>query len=508
MSDEDAGPSLADAFFAPEPAPRSPVAGGRADFDPEDWGAFRALAEQVAAACVDRIEGARELPWRPTPDLVKFELDEPAPTGGAPLEQVMGRVLSDIMPHATGNTHPRFFGWVHGTGLADGLLAAMVEAAMNSNCGGRDHAALYVERQVISWMCGLFGFGERASGVLVSGASMATLYALLAARRRAREVCGDEIAAERLTVYAAEGAHACVDKACDVLGLPARNLRKIPLTQGRRMSLRALRSMLARDRDAGFTPMAVVGTVGGVETGASDDLVKMAGIAKAEAVWLHVDGAFGAWARLARGPWRAQADGIDRADSLGFDFHKWPSVNYDCGCVLIRDGDLHRRTFSNRPNYLTSADDGLAGGDPWFCDYGLELSRSFRALKVWIALKTHGLERLGAVVDKCCRQARRMADRVQAARGLSLCFEPKLNVVCFRPDAPELSDAEADALVTRAAAAMQRAGEAVFSTARIDGRMALRAAIVNHRTRDADIDAAVAAAEAVCLRLRGLRGAT
>jgi glutamate/tyrosine decarboxylase-like PLP-dependent enzyme len=218
-----------------------------------------------------------------------------------------------------------------------------------------------------------------------------------------------------------------------------------------------------------------------------------------EGLWLHVDGAFGCWARIADHPWRDLARGLERADSLAFDFHKWMYVQYDCGAVLIRHGDAHRAAFAMRPDYLEGQVEGLGGGDPWYCDYGIELSRSFRALKVWSCLRAYGLDRLARKISDNCRQAARMARLVEGADELELGAPVALNVCCFRcvPRGVENLDALNRQIATR----LQLDGKVVFSTTRLNGRTFLRAAIVNHRTRDEDIDLAIAAVREACVGL-------
>ena len=463
--------------------------------EPQDWGAFRAAAHGLLDACIDHLEGAREAPWRPVPEEVRagYAIGEaPAPGG----EAALAARLAGVLPYGTGNTHPRFFGWVHGSGLATGVMSEMVAAAMNANCGGRDHGAVYMERAVIDWARRVFGFPEGASGVLVSGTSQATVIALAAARLRALgpEVRRDGQGGRRLVLYAGAGSHNAVRKAVELLGIGADNLRLIPDGAGG-MDVAALGAAVARDRAAGAIPFAVVGTAGSVDTGQFDPLGAIADLAAAERLWFHVDGAFGAWLKLAGPDLAPLADGIERADSLACDFHKWMYVPYDCGLALIRDEAEHRAAFAARPAYLGGEAEGVAGGDPWFCDYGIDLSRGNRALKVWAALTTYGPGRLGRAIALNCAQARRMAAAVEAVEGMALTAPVVSNLCVFTADA-RLAPAAQSALNRRIATALQLSGEAVFSTTSIGGVTCLRAAITNHRTRDEDVDRAVAAVAA------------
>ncbi len=466
-----------------------------ATLDPDDWSQFGALAHRLLDLCIDHLRTARDRPvWQPVPETAKSALAAPLPQQGRPLAEVVRDFETLILPYPTGNTHPRFFGWVHGTGTATAMLAELCAAAMNSNCGGRDHAAVYVERAVIDWCRQIFGFPEAASGVLTSSTSVATVIALGAARvrclgpdSRAAGLAG----ARRLVAYASSEAHSAITKAVELLGLGSAALRRIPVDPGFAIDLDALRAAIARDRESGLLPFCVIATAGSVNVGSFDPIAALADICQAEGIWLHVDGAFGAWIGLASPPWRDLARGIERADSLAFDFHKWMYVQYDCACVLVRDEHAHRAAFAARPDYLAAKDAGLAGGNPWFCDYGIDLSRGFRALKVWFSLQHYGLARLGRRITANCEQASHLARLVRRQPNLELLAQPISNVCCFRYVDRSLTDAQLDDLNDRIAVGLQERGVVAFSTTRIGGRNALRAAIVNHRTEFADIELAV-----------------
>lgn len=465
--------------------------------DPSDLAAFRQLAHQLLDGCLDHLQAARERPWRPLDEAAKAALAPSLPETGIGEAELTQELMTAVLPFGTGSTHPRFFGWVHGTGVTAGLLAEMVAATMNSNCGGRDHGAVYVERAVIDWTRQIFGFPEAAGGVLTTGTSQATVIALAAARIRA---LGPGIRASGIgeapdiVAYCAEGAHQANHKALELMGHGSRALRQIPTAgPASGLDLAELRRRIAEDRAAGRRPFCVIATAGSVDTGAFDDLSGLADLCQSEDLWLHVDGAFGCWARLADAPWRDLVKGIERADSLAFDFHKWMYVQYDCGAVLVRDTELLRAAFLTRPSYLASQDEGLGGGDPWFCDYGIDLSRGFRALKVWAAMRAYGIARLGEKITDNCRQAAHMGSLVEAAEELHLAAPVVLNVCCFRFAPEGLNTQAQDSLNARLATRLQLEGKAVFSTTRLNGRVVLRAAIVNHRTSNDDIDITVAA---------------
>lgn len=464
--------------------------------DPDDWDAFRASAHELLDQCLDQLADARNRPWQPVPENTRSDY---ALTGAARGETATAaRLARDMLPYGTGNTHPRFFGWVHGTGLASGILSEMTAATLNANSGGRDHGMIYVERAVIDWSRRIMGFPETASGVLVAGTSQATVISLAAARLRA---LGPDVRSKgqqsRLTAYAGAGVHNAARKAIELLGIGADNLRKIPETDSG-MDPVALRAAIARDRADGATPFAMIGTAGSVDFGRFDDLNTLADIAAEERLWLHVDGAFGAWTRLAEAPWRGLTDGIGRADSLACDYHKWMYVPYDCGLCLIRDEAEHRAAFAARPSYLAPQKEGLAGGDPWYCDYGIDLSRGNRALKVWAAVESYGADGLGAAITANCRAARQMGDLVTAAPGMKLMAPVISNLCVFTADDSLPPEAQSE-LNSRIARELQLEGRAVFSTTLADGVTCLRAAITNHRTTPEDVTLAI---EAVARKAR------
>ncbi len=457
--------------------------------DPPDWDAFRVEFHRLADACIDRMQAARDLPWQPKPD----DMAERVALGQG--GDVFRRMSEDIMPFATGNTHPRFWGWVHGTGQPVSVAAEMIAATMNSNLGGRDHGAMEVEKAVIEWLRELAGMPCTTSGLLTSGTSQATIIALCAARmRRFGDVRSAGIAdLPRIRVYIAEGGHACVAKALEVMGHGSGSLFKVALTDAGQMDIDCLSDAVDLDRSEGILPLAVVGTVGSVNTGTFDHLGELAGFCAERGIWLHADAAFGFWTLLAEEPWRLLPSGICRTDSIATDFHKWIGAPYECGACLIADGDLHRRAFSSRPEYLAGQAEGLAGGDLWYTDYGIELSRGFRALKVWAAIEALGKQALGAAITDNCRQAELMGQLVERSDWLDLAHPVVSGICCFTPRHGEPEEI---------AAKLQLSGEAVFSTTAVNGRNCLRAAIVNHRTTSDDVRAAIGVVEREVIELR------
>ncbi len=437
---------------------------------------------------LDYVEHIRERPvWQPIPSSTRERFRDPIPRAGSDLAEVHGKFLRDILPYATGNTHPGFMGWVHGGGTPVGILAEMLAASLNANLGGRDHIPIEVERQIVLWMRSIFHFPESATGLFVTGASMANLIGVLIARDVAlgSEVRSAGVAASsrRLTAYASAAVHDCIARAMDYSGIGSDALRLIPAPPGQGMDLAELEKSIRADRRAGFTPFLVVGTAGSVDTGAIDDLDALADLSRRERLWFHVDGACGALAVLA--PDLAPlVNGIERADSLAFDFHKWGQVPYDAGFILVRDGLLHRQAFATSAAYLRRGERGLAGGSAWPCDFGPDLSRGFRALKAWFTLQVYGADALGTAISRTCELARYLETRVKETPELELLAPVPLNIVCFRYRAGD----EMHRVNARIVADLHEAGDVAPSTTVIDGRLAIRAAIVNHRTSQAEID--------------------
>ena len=458
-----------------------------ATLDPADWTAFRAQAHRMLDDMLDYARDIRDRPvWQPAPAEVRARFHSDLPEAPSELAAVHADFMRDILPYAAGNVHPGFMGWVHGGGTPVGMLAEMLSAGLNANLGGRDHAPIEVERQIVRWMRRIFGFPESATGLFVTGTSMANLIGVLIARdaELGFEVrCGGVAGSpKRLAAYASVAAHSCIAKALDIAGIGSDALRSIPVDRRHRISLDALREAIEEDRRTGRTPFLVVGTAGTVDTGAIDDLDALAGLCRGERLWFHVDGAYGALAMLAP-DLAPRLAGIERADSLAFDFHKWGQVPYDAGFILVRDGVLHRNTFATSAPYLRKELRGLAAGAPWPCDYGPDLSRGFRALKTWFTLKVYGTAALGAAISRTCALARRLETLIAATPELELLAPVELNVVCYR-----YRSEDAQRINPRIVIELQESGVVAPSTTILDGRLAIRAAIVSHRTSHREID--------------------
>ncbi len=460
--------------------------------DPLDWQNTRAQGHRMLDDILDYVENIRERPvWQPIPDHVRAHFSSAAPTGPTDLATVHDEFMRHILPYATGNTHPGFMGWVHGGGNVPGMLAEMLAAGLNANLGGRDHAPIEVERQIVKWLRQFFSFPETASGLFVTGTSMANLLGVLVARTAKLGVGVRRygIAAEptRLTAYTSAASHGCIAQAMEISGIGTEQLRVIPTNYNHQIDLKALEQEIAADRRNGFTPFALIGTAGSVDIGAIDDLAALARVARRENLWFHVDGAFGALAILA--PEIApRLAGIEEADSIALDFHKWAQVPYDAGFILVRDGTMHRNTFASPATYLRRETRGLAAGANWPCDLGPDLSRGFRALKTWFTLKVHGTDAIGAAISRTCALARYLESKIKETPTLELIAPVALNIVCFRYRSDNANQVNMEIV-----ADLHESGIAAPSTTMIGDRLAIRAAIFNHRTNERDIDTLIEA---------------
>lgn len=468
-----------------------------------EWEEVRALGHRLVDEMVSLHRGIGAGPvWRPVPPEARRALSGPLPAGGAPLDETVARFREHVLPYHLGNIHPRGWGWVNGTGTTVGAYADFVAAAMNVNCAGAHTGALFVERQVVETLKAAMRWPSAGSGILVSGASMANLVGLAAARDRAGarspvgcapvEVGREGVAALPLTLYASEAVHNSVDRAVRLLGIGTDRLRRIPVDGAWRMDITALERAIAADRAAGLRPFCVVATAGTVDHGAVDPLEAIADVCAREALWMHVDGAFGAVAALSA-ELRPLVAGMERADSLAFDLHKWMHVPIEAACILVRDPADHRRPFASSASYLNALSRGVAATDRWLYEYGPQLTRGFRALKAWFLLLHHGTEKIGRLAAQNVRQTRHLEELLRAEPGVEVLASGPLCVLCFRWRPQGMDRDAVDRLNEELLAELQESGRAVVSSTSVRGAFALRLAITNHRTRSSDLTELVAA---------------
>jgi glutamate/tyrosine decarboxylase-like PLP-dependent enzyme len=487
------------------PSPKLP----EETLDPADWEQFRIFAHGVLDDTISFLSTLRERPaWVSMPGNVRASFREPLPLEPVGPQRAYADFVQNVRPYPNGNLHPRFWGWVQGTGTPLAMLADLLASALNPHMAGFNQAPALVEEQVLSWLKELMGFPGDSSGVLVSGGTMANLIGLAVARTAkagfdVRENGLQGYRGPRLVFYASAETHGWCRKAAELLGLGNSAFRRVSVDANYRIDIEALRELIASDRREAMQPFCVVGNAGTINTGATDDLRALAKVCRDENLWFHVDGAYGALARLSENL-RGVVDGIEQADSLAFDLHKWMYLPFEAGCVLVRDAGAHRRTFAANQNYFGDTDRGVIAGGLPFADRGVELTRGFRALKIWMSLKAHGVRQFSRLIEQNVAQAQYLVEQIRALPELELLAPAPLNVVCFRFHPPHTSESRLNSINKELLLRLQESGVAVPSSTILDGKFAIRVGITNHRSRRDDFDALLAAVSVIGGQLASL----
>lgn len=418
-------------------------------------------------------------------DLEKL-FDEPLPEKGLPIEEILARFRNDIAPNAMGVPSPRYFGQFNPTPLPIGVWADVFTSMLNQNAGAwrNGPTSAMIEARVIRWLCDLLDYGSQSFGTLASGGSEANLIALKCARDNVAATIKDHgvrSAANDPVFYASEQCHYSIDKSVDILGLGRNSLRKIPTDERFHIRVDALREQIARDREDGFVPACVVGVAGTTSTGVVDPLEDLAAIARENGCWYHVDAAYGG--PLAFSPQhKAKLHGIETADSITFDPHKWMFVPFSCGAVLVRDGgSVLRDAFDMTPEYL-SEDRGGADVEFDFFRYGQMGTRRFNSLKLWMAIKFMGREGYARTVERHIELTKYLASRIDALPDFERVGEVETAVCCFRHRSNE------DHVQQRLQQIIERSGEAWLTTTVLHGRRALRVNINSFLTEQHHVD--------------------
>jgi glutamate/tyrosine decarboxylase-like PLP-dependent enzyme len=459
----------------------------------------RAEFDQLGARTIGML-GAylRSLPAQPVDRIVPGDVRKrlmslPMPEQGQSPEELLDFLGREIMPWPVAIGHKRSYGWVNSPPAPISVLADAIATTMNSGLDGFDHSALFLMVSVGRWIMELVGFPVEGSlCLLLSGGSMATLNGLTAARHRAAERAGWNLRAEglqggrpRLVLYASAESHSSIQKCVEQLGIGTDHLREIQTDADFRMRPDALRLAIDVDLKAGHLPVAIVACGGATNTGAIDPLDEIADIAAESGIWLHVDGAFGAWAALDPA-YAGRFKALGRADSVTLNPHKWLQVPVDCGALLTRHPEVHRAAFSLTPDYLEAGHSEA----PWPMEHMFELTYGNRALKTWAAMARLGRKGIAELVTRCNRLAGLLEARVRAMPDFEMLAPASLSVVNFRyrPAGRSFDDAAIDALNERISKAVSESGEAHLPTTRVHGKTSLRACFLHYENDESDVE--------------------
>jgi aromatic-L-amino-acid/L-tryptophan decarboxylase len=454
---------------------------------------------QKASALVARLfaglDNARITPAK-TPAEIASLFDEPLPFEAQPMQSILGEVESKIFANSTLYLSPRFFGYINSGGNQASILADLLASAVNQILAlwHFSPAASEVERRVVQWIAEFIGYSTQAGGCLLTGGSAGNLVGLAVARKQKAPFDTDSLGlgeGPRLTVYASQEVHASVDKAMMILGMGCEQLRKIAVRDDFTIDVRSLEKQVIEDRKNGFHPICVVGVAGTTNTGAVDPLSELADFCRRQELWFHLDAAYGgpaARTQLAGELFR----GLEQADSVVVNPHKWLYVPAEAACILVREAAALRHTFQVAADYLKKEKDVGVDAPIDFKDYGPQLHRSFRALKVWMTFKAYGAARLRAAIESNIETMRYLADRIDASQEFVRLAPVPLSVVCFQyrtADASKHADQSyLNDLNNRLLDALEKDGRIFLSGTTIRGKRALRACSVNHRLRREDVD--------------------
>lgn len=460
--------------------------------DPQDWEKMRALGRRMFDDMLTYMEKIRSEPSGPPPQKAIEEICVPLTQEGEGEEKVYEVFQQSILPYTFPNTRPRFWGGVLSTGSPYGMLVEMLRAGMN---GPQEafFAEAYVHKQVINWIKEMLDFPEEAGGVLVSGGSEANFTGLAVARNAKAEVDmkakGLQSLSRKMTLYCSDETHDCLERSVELLGLGNEALRWIPTDDDCRIRLDTLKKAIEDDKKRNNHPFCIIGCAGTVNSGAFDDLNALADLAKKENMWFHVDGAFGAWVKISK-THKHLADGMERADSLAVDLHKWMYMPYGIACTLVKDKLAHYSTFvyGHDAKYLKSAFDQVKEQIINPHSLALPLSRSFSSLKAYMLLRAYGKNKYSKLIQQNIDQANYLAELIRKDPEMEITAPVVSNVVCFRYKPKGLTEPELEKVNRTICSAINKISFWMVSDTTIKGRYMLRACNVNPRSRKQDFD--------------------
>jgi len=462
--------------------------------DPSDWVSLEKLGNKMIKDMMSYFQNIEGGPtWNEAPGEVKAFFKKSVPSKGVGQKQAYQEFKTKILPYSFGNGHPRFWGYVTGTGFPYAMLSDMLASGMNSISGNFNQSANFLEVQTINWFKKIMNYPQGSSGIFASGGSMSNFIGLNVARNKKAMALGIDIRKqgvsaipENLTYYCSKETHSSVDRAIDMLGIGTDYLRKIDTNKNYQIDVEKLETTIKNDLEKGFNPCCVIGNAGTTGTGAIDDLITLSSICKKYNLWLHVDGAFGSWASISK-KYGHLVKGLDCSDSLAFDLHKWMYLPFETACVLIKDKEAHFKTYNIRPDYIATSDKGFTSGE-WLSDYGPQLCRRFNALKVWMSIYAIGLDKFAAMIEKDINHAKYVEKLVTSSDELELLTPVSLNVVCFRYRKEKHGDKKLNEINKTIVSTIQDNGIAMPSSKILDGKYGIRIAITNHRSQRSDFD--------------------
>jgi aromatic-L-amino-acid/L-tryptophan decarboxylase len=446
--------------------------------------AMRVMGHRMIDALVDMVcDPSTPALRRAAPDEMRARVDPLPPAQGRDFDDVVDHLRSDVLPYMSRLDHPGYFAFIPACGTWPGALGDLMASALNIYAGSWMEAAgpSQIELVVLDWFKQWIGYPGEAAGVLVSGGSAANITALACAREALLGAMSD-----RAVIYVSDQGHSSIARAARLLGFRSDQVRVLESDRDQRMRVDALGAAIQADAGAGRQPLLVVAAAGSTNTGAVDPLGAIAALCRERGLWLHVDGAYGAFAALSeRG--RAELAGIELADSVTLDPHKWLYQPFECGALLVRDGAHLRRAFEIVPTYLQDA--AVEGGEVNFCDLGLQLSRGSRALKIWMSIQCFGLDAFRTAVDRCLDLAEHARDHVERRPALELMSPPRLGIICFRRRGGEReTEDDIAALNATLVAEFEATGLGLVSSTRLRGRYAIRLCVMNHSSTAADVE--------------------
>ncbi|MGH7502221.1 MAG: pyridoxal phosphate-dependent decarboxylase family protein [Longimicrobiales bacterium] len=462
---------------------------------------FRSLGHRVVDWLADYLEGIEDerISPSPSPASIAKRFEGGMPEGETPAGSVFDRLIEDFAPHTTHTGHPGYMGLITPSALPIGAIGDLIASVLNQNIGAYTigPGGVFMERQVVRWLCDRIGYGPAAGGNLTSGGMMANFIALKLARDFASGDHAQETGVQGAwTAYVSEERHVSLDKAGDAVGIGRDGVRIVPADESYRIRIPALEEMIAHDRARGVRPMCILGMGGTTNIGAVDDLTSLRRIADRERAWFHVDAAYGGGMLLSQeNPGLLAA--IETADSVAIDPHKWFFAPLDAGAILVKDERRLTRSFGLAPSYLTDPLDPEGARYQYYV-HGFEQSRRLRALKVWMILQRYGADRIGEWVDANVAHARRLWALCEESDDFEAAAEPRMSAICIRYVAGPLDDERRTRLHHVVARRIEEDGQFWISTAVLKGRTWFRICPVNVRTRLEHMDALMDSLRALC----------